>query len=71
MTTPYSWGPKPGTEFQSGSYTSAELKKFIATGELNSADQKYAEDRIKEIKGFEKGGMVGMVDKAMGPGGKK
>jgi len=68
MTTPYSWGPKPGTEFQSGSYTSAELKKFIQTGELNSADQKYAEDRIKEIKGFKKGGMV---EKAMGPGGKK
>jgi len=68
MTTPYSWGPKPGTEFQSGSYTSAELKKFIATGELNSADQKYAEDKEKEIKGFKKGGMV---EKAMGPGGKK
>jgi hypothetical protein len=67
MTTPYSFGPKPGTEFRSGSYTSAELKKFIKTGELNSADQKYAEDRIKEIKGFKTGGNV---EKAMGPGGK-
>jgi hypothetical protein len=66
MTTPYSWGPKPGTEFQSGSYTSAELKKFIATGELNSSDQKYAEDRIKEIKGFKSGGMI---DKPLGPRG--
>ena len=66
MTTPYSWGPKPGTEFQSGSYTSAELKKFIKTGELNSADQKYAEDRIKEIKGFKLGGMI---DKPLGPRG--
>tara|TARA_R110001632_G_scaffold11041_1_gene40246 strand:+ start:1112 stop:1318 length:207 start_codon:yes stop_codon:yes gene_type:complete len=68
MTTPYSFGPKPGTEFRSISYTSAELKKLIATGELNSDDQKYAEDRIKEIKGFKSGGMI---EKAMGPGGKK
>ena len=67
MTTPYSWGPKPGTEFKSGSYTSAELKKFIATGELNSADQKWAEDRIIEIKGFKSGGMIA---KPIGPGGK-
>ena len=67
MTTPYSFGPKPGTEFRSISYTSAELKKLIQSGELNSADQKYAEDRIKEIKGFKLGGNV---EKAMGPGGK-
>jgi hypothetical protein len=26
---------------------------------------------ILDMDGFEKGGMVGMVDKAMGPGGKK
>ena len=68
MTTPYSWGPKPGTEFRSGSYTSAELKKFIKAGELNSADQEWAENRIREIKGFKTGGMV---EKAMGSGGKK
>ena len=68
MTTPYSWGPKPGTEFQSIAYTSAQLKKLIATGELSSADQAYAEARIIEIKGFKSGGMV---EKAMGPGGKK
>jgi len=68
MTTPYSFGPKPGTEFRSISYTSAELKKLIKAGELNSADTEWAEGRIKEIKGFKKGGMV---EKAMGPGGKK
>ena len=67
MTTPYSWGPKPGTEFRSGSYTSAELKKLIQAGELNSADKEWAENRIKEIKGFKTGGNV---EKAMGPGGK-
>mgnify|MGYP003995008677 FL=1 len=67
MTTPYSFGPKPGTEFRSISYTSAELKKLIQAGELNSADKDWAENRIKEIKGFKTGGNV---EKAMGPGGK-
>ena len=68
MTTPYSFGPKPGTEFRSISYTSAELKKLIKAGELNSSDTEWAESRIKEIKGFNQGGNV---DKSMGPGGKK
>ena len=45
-----------------------KLKKFIKAGELNSADQEWAENRIREIKGFKTGGMV---EKAMGPGGKK
>ena len=67
MTTPYSFGPKPGTEFRSISYISAELKKLIQAGELNSADKDWAENRIKEIKGFKTGGNV---EKAMGPGGK-
>ncbi len=67
MTTPYSFGPKPGTEFRSIPYTSAELKKLIQAGELNSADKDWAENRIKEIKGFKTGGNV---EKAMGPGGK-